>query len=152
MPKYSEVDKYVSELREMADFIEKNGVRMPDFYMTNTLHISLTETTYDRDEITGEYETKINEIETKQTIKKLLDCLDGHIDKDYRDDRLIITKKFSHGDRNMIVGTVDRSVACKRKVTGKKFIKEHLVPSRFEEEVEWVCDEGLSLKKLVANV
>src|SRR4249919_1260242 len=146
MPKYKTVDMQVAELRELANLIERVGVRLPDYYMTNTLNLYLTSTDYKRSEESGEYETTINEIETKQNIKKFLDAV-GSCEKDYRDDRLVISKPFTcNPARNMIVGTVDRSVACKRVVTGKKFVKEHLVPSRFEEEIEWVCDEGLSLK------
>jgi hypothetical protein len=152
MPKYKTVDMQVAELRELADFIEKVGVTLPDYYMTNTLNVYLTETNYARDEKSGEYETTIDEQGTKQNIKKFLDAV-GSCDKDYRDDRLVISKNFECNDAHrMIVGTVDRSVACKKVVKGTKFIKEHLIPSRFEEEVEWVCDEGLSLKKLVANI
>ena len=71
----------------------------------------------------------------------------GACEKDYRDDRLVISRNFKCNDAaRMLVGTVDRSVACKKVVKGKKFIKEQLIPSRFEEEIEWVCDEGLSLR------
>jgi len=152
MPKYSTVDKQVAELRELANFIEKVGVALPDYYLTTTLNLYLTATDYKRNEESGEYETTINEIETKQNIKKFLDAV-GSCEKDYRDDRLVITKPYTcNPTRNMITGTVDRSVACKKVVKGRKFIKEHLVPSRFEDEIEWVCDEGLSLRKLVANI
>jgi len=148
--KYSEVERTVNELRELADFIEKNGVKMPHMYLSNTVHVTLTDTNYGQDE-NGEWGSTINEDETKQNVKKFLDAV-GSCEKDYRDDRLVITKNFTCSDRKMLIGTVDRSIACKKKVVGKKFIKEHLVPSRFEEEVEWVCDENLSLKKLVAGV
>ena len=149
--RYAEVDRIVNELTELRDFIKEHGVEMPDFWMNNTLHVGLTETNYKRDEVTGEYETTIDELKTKQNIKKFLDAV-GSCEKDYRDDRIRITKKFGDGDRDMIIGTVDRSVACKKVVTGKKFIKEQLIPSKFEEEYEWKCDESLSLKKLVSNI
>ena len=148
--KYAENERNVNELRELADFLEQNGHKLPDYWLNATLHVGLTETTYQAND-EGEYETVIKEHETKVNIKKFLDAV-GTCEKDYRDDRIRITKSYADGRRDMIVGTADRSVACKRVVKGKKFVKEQLIPSKFEEEVEWVCDEGLSLKKLVSNL
>ena len=145
--KYSEVTEKVAELREMADFLEQNGHKLPYTWFSPTMNVSLTDTDYVRGE-NGEYETIINEDKTKQNIRKFLQAV-GSCEKDYRDDRLRITRKFTYTDRDMIVGTVDRSIACKKVVTGKKFVKEHLVPSKFEEEYEWKCDENISLLKLV---
>lgn len=151
MPKYSKVENTVAELRELADFIEKNGVKLPDYWFTHTVSVSLTETDYIRDDATGEYETIIKEHETKQNIKKFLEAV-GSCEKDYRDDRIRIAKKYTSTGRDMIVGTADRSIACKKVVKGTKLIPATLIQARVEEEVEWVCDEGLSLKKLVANL
>lgn len=147
MPRFKEVERDVAELRELADFLENNGVRLPDYWLNNTLSIGLTETNYERGD-DGEYETRIDTEGTKQNIKKFLDAV-GSCEKDYTDDRIKITKKFRSSDRNMVIGTADRSIACKKVVKGKKFIKEQLIPSRFEEEIEWVCDENISLLKLV---
>jgi hypothetical protein len=149
--RYKENARYVNELRELADFLEQHGVELPDYWMSNTLHVPLTETEYVSSNTPGEYETKIKEYETKRNIKRFLSAV-GSCEKDYREDRIRITKRYSDGNRDMVVGTADRSVACKRVVTGKKFVKEQLIPSKFEEEYEWVCDEGLSLKNLVRNI
>lgn len=150
MPKYKQVQDDVAKLRELADFLEKNGVAMPDYWLSHSTHISLTETNYGRGD-NDEWETTIDEDGTKRNIKKFLDAV-GPCEKDYREDRLQITTTYKHDGSRMFTGMVDRSIACKKVVKGKKFIKEHLVPSRFEEEVEWVCDENLSLKKLVQGV
>ena len=146
--KYSEVAQRVAELREMATFLEENGHKLPYVWFSPTINVSLTDTDYVRTGNNDEYETIINEDKTKENIKKFLSAV-GPCEKDYRDDRIRITRNFTASDRPMIVGSVDRSLACKKVVTGKKFVKEHLVPSRFEEEYEWKCDENISLLKLV---
>jgi hypothetical protein len=145
--KYAAKSKKTQELREIANFVEQHGEKMPEYVgITTTVYISLTETNYVKIEGSDppEWETVIDEAGTKRNIKRFLDMV-GNCEKEYADDRIRITKLNSFGDP-MIVGTVDRAIACKRVVTGTK-----VVPEKMVEEYEYVCDEGLSLKKLVAN-
>jgi len=149
--KYSEVARHVRELRELADFLEAHGVALPYAHVTTTVNVYLTETNYKRDEATGEYEKTINEEGTKANLKKFLDAV-GACEKDYRDDRIRIVKKYSDGETHMIVGSIDRSVACKKVVKGQKLQPAVFTQAKIVDEYEWECDEGLSLKKLVADL
>ena len=151
---YKEAAEYAAKLRELADFIETNGVKLPSVSITTTATCWLTSTDYKRDESTGEYETLINEDETKQNIKKFLDAV-GTCKKDYSDDKIVIEKEYktpsehTYG-RTMIKGTVDRSVACKKVITGQKLQPAQLIQAKMVDEYEWQCDEGISLLKLVS--
>lgn len=147
--RYATRDKYVAELRELADFLEQHGHKLPEnTWYTTTMQISLTATDYEKNPESGEYESTINEEKTKHNLKKFLDAV-GACEKDYREDSIKVWKNFASTGNTMIRGTVDRSIACKRVVTGKKLVPATLIQARIEEEVEWVCDEGLSLLKLV---
>jgi hypothetical protein len=132
----------VGELRELADFLEAHGEELPDHWITTTLYVTLTETAW------ADGETTIDEAATKDNIARFLDAV-GSCEKDYRDDRIKITKKYSNNKNDMVVGLVDRSIACKKVVTGQKFVQAQYTPARMEEEYEWKCDENISLLKLV---
>ena len=150
---YKEAAEYAAKLRELADFIEKNGVKLPSVSITTTATCWLTVTNYTRDE-DGEYTTVIKEDETKQNIKKFLDAV-GTCKKDYSDDKIVIEKEYktpsvhTYG-RVMIKGTVDRSVACKKVKTGVKLEQATFIPAKIVDEYEWQCNEGISLLKLVS--
>lgn len=144
--KYTTKTKRAQELREIANFVEQYGEKMPEYVgITTTVYVSLTEYDYVRVEGSDppQWDTILDEEKTKRNIKRFLDMV-GNCEKEYKDDRIRITKLNSFGEP-MIVGTVDRGIACKRVVTGTK-----VIPERIEEQYEYVCDEGLSLKKLVA--
>jgi len=138
--RYEDVKNTVTQLREMADFLEKNGVKLPDgLWVSVGEWMNLTDTTYE------DGETKINEEGTKENIRKFLEAV-GECEKDYSDDRIVIIKRFSDGS-SMLRGEVDRSVMCKRVVVGQK-----VIPAREEQtvdEVEWVCAENVSLLRYV---
>ena len=151
--KYKEAVEYAAKLRELADFIETNGVKLPSVSITTTATCWLTSTDYRKND-EGEWETIINEDETKQNIKKFLDAV-GTCKKDYNDDKIVIEKEYrspsnhTYG-RTMIKGTVDRSVACRKVKTGVKLQPASFVQAKIVDEYEWVCDEGISLLKLVS--
>lgn len=138
--KYKEVEETVKELREFADFLEKNGVKLPDgLWISTGEWMNLTATTYE------DGEAKIDEAGTKENIRKFIEAV-GECEKDYRDDRIVITKNFSNGHR-MLRGEVDRSVLCKRVVVGQKVIPA--TEEKVVDEVEWVCAENVSLLRYV---
>lgn len=138
--RYREVEETVKELREFADFLEKNGVKLPDgLYISTSEWINLTATDYE------DGETKINEEGTKENIRKFIDAV-GECEKDYRDDEITIVKRYSTGNK-MLTGQVDRSVMCKRVVVGQKVIPA--TKERTIDEVEWVCAENVSLLRYV---
>jgi len=147
--KYRERDRTVAELRELADFIEQHGHLLPGYVSVNaSATMYLTATDYVRNPETGEHESKLNEENTKQNLKRALAAF-GSCEKEYREDRIEIRKKNSF-DRVMLRGTVDRSVACKRVVVGQKLEPAVFLQAKLVDEVEWQCDEGISLLKLVS--
>ena len=140
---YKERDRMAAELRAIADFVEQSGHKLPGHpYISTTLYLTLTESDYGKNEA-GEYVSTLNEDGTKENIRKFLDAV-GSCEKNYKDDRLTITKELGEG-RATIQGNVDRSIACKRVIKGQK-----MVPAKLIDEVEYVCDENLSLLKLVS--
>jgi len=149
--KYKERDRLVAELRELADFIEERGLMLPNTYHHPQISLYLTETDYVRNDETNEYESTLNETRTKQNLKRALDAF-GTCDKEYTDKRIAIEKKFECSGRTMIRATVDRSLACKRVVVGQKLEQAVFVPAKMVDEVEWQCDEGLSLRALVSDL
>lgn len=149
--KFKDRDALVDKLRELADFIERNGHKLPNFYFTTTAYISLTETDYARNPETGEYESTLNEEGTKKNLKRALYAL-GTCEKSYKDARLELVKYHKDGVTAMIRATADRSIACKRVVVGQKMQQASYVPAKMVDEVEWQCDEGLSLLSLVKDL
>lgn len=145
--KYSDARDYAQQLRDLADFIEQHGVELPSGYPQVYMNCYLTETDYIRDPETGEYESKLNEDKTKQNLKRFLSAV-GPCEKDYAHDRIKIVKRNSLGNQ-MVIGSVERSLACKKVVTGTKLVPATLIQARIEEEYEWQCDENVSLLKLV---
>jgi hypothetical protein len=149
--KYKERDRLVAELRELADFIEERGLMLPNTYHSPEINLYLTDTDYVRNAETDSYESVLNEPKTKQNLKRTLDAL-GSCEKEYTDERIAIEKKFECSGRVMIRATVDRSLACKRVVVGQKLEQAKFVPAKLVDEVEWQCDEGLSLRALVSDL
>ncbi len=138
--RYREVEETVKELREFADFLEKHGVELPDgLWISTTEYMTLTATDYE------DGESKINEAGTKENIRKFIDAV-GECEKDYSDDRIVITKRYSTGNV-MLKGEVDRNIMCKRVVVGQKVIPA--TEERIIDEVEWVCAENVSLLRYV---
>ena len=148
--KYRERDKLVTRLRELADFIEQRGLTLPGVHHIPTIHLYLTATDYVKDPETGEWDSVLDEAKTKQNLKRALAAL-GSCEKDYQEDRIELRKRFSDGSV-MVRATVDRSLACKRVVVGQKLQQAVYTPSKLVDEVEWQCDEGLSLLELVKDV
>lgn len=148
---YKEKEEMARHLRELADFVEARGHLIPGSpYHTTTLNIGMTHTDYVRDPETNEYRPVIDEAKTKQNLKRTLAAL-GSCHKDYANDRLVLTKDYSDGSL-MVRATADRSVACKRVVVGQKLVPAAFVQAKMVDEVEWQCDEGLSLLKLVEGI
>ena len=148
---FKERDRLVMKLRELADFVEARGHLIPgNPYHTTTLSVAMTHTDYVRDPETNEYAPVLDPEKTKQNLKRTLDAL-GSCHKDYANDRLVLTKQYSDGTE-MVRATADRSVACKRVVVGQKLQPATLIQAKMVDEVEWQCDEGLSLLKLVESI
>jgi hypothetical protein len=138
--KYADVQEHVSKLREMADFLEAHGHKMPgDVWISHYEYVNLTATTYD------DGEAKIDEAGTKENIRKFLDAV-GDCEKDYSDDQIVIIKKYSDGSV-MFKGEVDRNIMCKRVVVGQKVIPAR--EAQTVDEVEWVCADNVSLLRYV---
>lgn len=134
--RYKDMQETVAKLREFADFLEKHGVELPDgLWVSTSEWMNLTATDYE------DGETKINEAGTKENIRKFIAAV-GECEKDYRDDRIVITKNYSDGSM-MLRGEVDRSIMCKRVVVGQKVVPA--TEERVVDEIEWVCAENVSL-------
>ena len=149
--KYSEAAELAGNLRAMADFIESDGVKLPQWGShTFELRYYLTDSSYVKDGVNEDgsdnYKTVIDEAKTKQAVRDFVLAL-GSCDKQYDSNRLNITKKF--GKNVQIYGTVDRQITCKRVVTGTKIEPAVNLPERVVEVVEWECDEAPSLLALV---
>lgn len=148
--KYKTRDRKVAQLRELADFIEEYGVKLPGYVSVGTQATCyLTDTDYVRDPATNEYKSKLNETNTKENLRRFLAAV-GSCEKEYTEDRIRVRKLYSFGG-TMIEGTVDRSLACKRVVVGQKLEPAVFVQAKIVDEIEWQCDESLSLLKLVSD-
>lgn len=145
--KYKEAETYAADLHAIADWIGENGHKLPRGTPAKMSLVDcwLTASDYKQDEETGEWGSVIDEDKTKDNLRRFLEGI-GSCNKDYNDDRLIITKDFGSV---RIKGTVDRSLTCKKVVTGTKVVPSYYQKERTVEEVEWVCDEGVSLLELV---
>jgi hypothetical protein len=152
--KYSEAASYAAELRKFADFIDANGVKLPSYGSKSlTMRYYLTVSNY---EDTGDVDAEgnkvwnhvVDDVKTKERVREFVLAL-GSCEKEYRGNQLDITKTF--GDNVRIIGQTDRSVTCKKVVTGYKTEPAVNLPERKVEIVEWECDEAPSLLALVKN-
>lgn len=149
--KYAEAAKLANDLRAMADWLETDGVKLPQYGShTFELRYYLTDSSYVEDGVNEDgstkYNTVIDEAATKAKVRDFVLAL-GSCDKEYADTRLKITKSFGKNVR--ILGTVDRQVTCRKVVTGTKIEPAVNLPERVVEIVEWECDDAPSLLALV---
>ena len=150
--KYAEAAKLASDLRAMADWLESDGIKLPQYGShTFEMRYYLTESDYVEtgeldEEGNTKWETVIDEAKTKVKVRDFVLAL-GSCEKEYRDTRLLVAKKF--GKNVQILGTVDRQVTCRKVVTGTKIEPAVNLPERVVEVVEWECDEAPSLLALV---
>ena len=155
--KYAEAAKLANDLRKMADFIETRGPKLPQYGShTFTMRYYLTSSDYvDSGELNEDgskkWDTVIDEAKTKANVREFVRAL-GSCDKKYDGNQLNVIKKFGGEDSLIkIVGTSDRSVTCKKVVTGYKTEPAVNLPERQVEIVEWECDEAPSLLALMED-
>jgi hypothetical protein len=155
--KYAEAATLANDLRKLADFIETNGVKLPSYGShTFTMRYYLTKSDYvDSGEVDEDgnkvWNTVVDEAVTKANVRGFVRAL-GSCDKKYEGDRLNVIKRFGGEDSVVkIVGTSDRSVTCRKVVTGYKTEPAVNLPERQVEIVEWECDEAPSLLALTQD-
>ena len=146
---FAEARKLAEDIRKFADFVENRAPLLPYTTFDVSARCYLTQSDYievgHNDDGSTKWDTVINEAETKERMAKFLEAV-GSCEKEYSDDSLKITKKF--GDCK-VIGRVDRSLTCKRKVVGKRTEPAVNLPEREVDIVEWECDDAPSLLALV---
>ncbi len=147
---HQEILDYANTLRDLADFLSDNADKVPDDTWFYGLEISLWLTESDYEYYTddeGKRKTNVtfNEAKTKKKVKDFLNFV-GSCEKEYLGDTLEITKKFG---KHKIIGNVDRSVTCKKIVTGTEVVPERVTPEYVREITEWDCSDIPSLLALI---
>jgi hypothetical protein len=130
--RYQDRDTLVNSLREFADFIEKNGVKLPlDKY---DIEMKLNPILYDD----GDDNTALMQL--KRAVKAL-----GKAEKSQDSYYFDVTRKFGCIELQF---SINREKVCKRIVVGVKEVPQELIPARLveahtEEIVEWQCEDSL---------
>lgn len=151
--KYSEAAKLANDLRDFADFIDNNGVKLPHYGShTFSMRYYLTVSDYVENGVDEDgnkkWDTVVDEVKTKERTRDFVLAL-GSCEKEYDGSQLNITKRF--GDNVKIVGQTARTLTCKKVVTGTKIEPAVNLPERVVEIVEWECDDAPSLLSLIAK-
>jgi hypothetical protein len=128
--KYKERDELVAGLRELADFIENNGIGLPITYrMTYTAYVNQ----YDRD--SGNVDEQATKAELQRIAKILGDC-----QKDYGSYDFTLSKKFGRLVAMKFSG--NREAVCEMKIVGYKEVeeREYVVVGKKQEPIyETIC-------------
>lgn len=147
MPTYRESHRTAEKLREnaagmleLADFIEKRGVKLPDLPYISTesnYHVFLTENTYPTDEkgLLAWNNPTLNEEATAKKVKQFVAAC-GNVEKEFGDTELKVRKSFG---TVKLTGTVNRQLVCTKKVVDKEWVPEYKVEGHYKEKVEWDC-------------
>jgi hypothetical protein len=110
--KYKEREELVAGLRELADFIENNGIGLPNTYrMTYTAYVNQ----YGKN---GE----VDEQATKKELQRIARIL-GDCDKQYGSYDFTLTKSFGRMVQMKFSG--NREAVCELKIVGYKEVDKH---------------------------
>lgn len=126
---YKQRDDLVASLRELADFVERKGLELPE------LDVSATAWPSDYDPTTWQTVEGRGRKIMRRVAKALAPCF-----KDYNGDYFSLARKF--GVISLKI-TTSRNKVCERKVVGFKEIPERVLPAMTEEVVEWVCTDPI---------
>jgi hypothetical protein len=132
--KYSDRDNLVAGLRELADWIEENGHRLP----VREIEFKADTWVFDDWKDYNNPDKYLRPAREKmQQIARVL----GRADKELMSDWFSLKKKF--GDFVMLEFTSNRKVVCRKVVKGTRTIPEQVIPEHEEEIVEWECNDPL---------
>ena len=128
--KYAQRDELVTGLRDLADFMESNGLELPE------LHVSISAGI--RSYHPGTFVTRTNEQKKalmRRAAKAMSPCKKVHEGRSF-----YLKRKF--GPINLSIIT-DREVVCQKIVVGTREVPEYIAPAHTEEIAEWVCSDPL---------
>lgn len=129
--RYKAAQELADGLRELADFVETVGPKLPVDLDAPYL------TAWVFDDYKGvEAKHWLTAREKMRRIVKLV----GKADKVYKENYFDLRKYFGPIKLEF---TTNRANVCERKVVGTKEIPEHVVAARTEDIVEWVCNDPL---------
>lgn len=147
MPTYNECNRTAEKLRakaagmlEMADFIEKRGVKLPDLpWVTSnqdfTLYLNVNDYAQNEDGTQDWSNPVMDEEKTAKNIKEFVAAC-GKVEKEFGDNDLKVKKTFGAVS---LTGTVNRTLVCTKKVVAKEWVEPYTVDGHFKEKVEWDC-------------
>lgn len=146
MPTYNECNRTAEKLRanaagmlEMADFIEKRGVKLPDLpWIPSTrdflIYLNVNEYPQNADGTQDYSNPVMNEEKTAAKIKEFVAAC-GKVEKEFMDKDLKVKKTFGAVS---LTGTVNRQLVCTKKVVKKEWVP-NTSEGYWKEEVEWDC-------------
>jgi len=123
----------VASLRELADFLEGDGVVLPCLKVYVSGYASVYEWT------DGKYE--INAVKTKTLMRRVARAM-SPCEKDYAGHSFQLKRKF--GDHISVEVSAQRDTVCVAKVVGKKLVPKYRKYGTEEvDDVEWICGDPL---------
>jgi len=130
--KYKNRDDLVSNLRELADFLEAHGLELPsDVYMASSYNFL-----YDDH---GEYRHNRSAREKARSITKVL-ARGGIVEKKFEGGYLELRRKFG---TIVLEFNLSREKVCERKTVGYEDVPEKTTPAYKREIVEWICTDPI---------
>jgi hypothetical protein len=124
---YKSAAKLAEDLREFADFVEENGVKLPgDLYIGGLYH-----TLYDDDE-------KGTAKEQAKLVAKIL-AKGALVEKRHNNYSLDLVRTF--GDNIKLIYSINREKFCTKVVTGTKVVPAYVREEHVEETYVWECDD-----------
>jgi hypothetical protein len=132
--KYKQVAELAADLRELADFIERKGHKLP---ISLYSPITISEYIY-KDDDKGRSQ--------KEQMVRIAKTL-GKADKEFGSDTFKLVRNMTHGHVRVRFETSRESVCTKKLVKTEKVPKQVFVtiPNEFEDKpiYEWECTEPL---------
>lgn len=130
--KYKERDELVSSLRELADFIEDDGIVLP----TLNVYVSGYGSVYDR-----RPPWNLRADKTKALMRRIAIAM-SPCEKDYSGGSFELKRRF--GEKVRVAITAPRDTVCVKKVVGKKVVPKFRKYGTEEvDDVEWICGDPL---------
>lgn len=127
--KYKQAQEVAQGLRELADWVEEYGPRLPVRQLEvpgyNFLH----------DDYNGKHTAK----QKARIVAKLL-ARGGTCEKKFQDNYLILKRAFGPLELEFNLG---RNAVCRRVVVGTEHVEEHVIEAHDREIVEWVCEDPI---------
>lgn len=134
--KYADRDKLVDSLRELADFVEENGLELP--FDTWSIEQRFGDILYDDHELDDKRHIRTAKEKLKQAVRTL-----GTVEKVWSNNHLDVRRDFGC---LVLEFSVSRQAVCERVVVGKKEHPAHTSEAWTEEIVEWRCDDASLLR------